>query len=261
MEEHVRQHCAVEEKRSHKEASSLYRQRLNDEISRAIISPYCIPSAGIRKHEREWINGDRISLEQGFSFYHHSPDALLEFAVQYRGDADLHISDMDNLYLDEFPGIVASQPIYMVSTNGQHRRLVYACIGLPAIRACIQKAPTNQWKYYWSHQNHEAEKILIWFHYLGLIDDMSCQDRETIVFEGKGNLAGWLLPDARLGSVGAMLKEVQKRAEALNRRFGLDPELFNLLCSKTRRRLSLEWAYTCNRLCISRQNTSSLRPS
>lgn len=243
MEESVREHCAIEDKKSSDEALFLYRQRLDDEIARALITPYCIPGYGMRSKECGWVKCSQVALDEDFDFYHHTQDEVTEYAVVNRGNAELLISSMSGLHLDEFPGIAESEPIYMVSVNGNHRRLVYACIGLPVIGATIQRTVSNKWRYYLQGKNRSAIKVLFWFKQLGLIDSCKLVDDKTIVLEGKNNIAGWILPDARLGSVGAMLRDTQRRAEALNERFGLEPELLMLLCSRTRRRVSLEWAW------------------
>ncbi|WP_216402820.1 hypothetical protein [Arcanobacterium phocae] len=245
MKSVVKKHCSAEALRSEEETRLLYEKRLEWEINHSVIPPYCIPEVdGSREHKREWISSDLFVLEQGFSFYHHSKAELLEFSVANRADADLHLNDMENLYLDEFPSPHGSDPVYMVSANGQHRRLVFACIGIPTIRGCVQKAPTSKWRYYWKEHNHAAAKLIIWFQHLGLISSTSLNgERETLIIEGPDNLAGWLLPDAYLQSVSAMLSQVQARAEAINSRFGLDLHLLELFRSKHRRRLSLELAY------------------
>ena len=244
LERLVRDHCALEASRSEADVRREYQQRLESELENAVIPPYCFPQVeGGRKHEWEWLAPDSFVLKQGFSFYHHSKDDLLEFSITRRGDAELHLSAMGNLYLDELPSPAGEESIYIVTSNGNHRRLVFACIGIPAIRARVQKAPTKRWGYYWQDRNHAAAKIICWFRQLGLIDEVLFDDDpETVFIEGRSNLAGWLLPSAKQRSVSSLLSEIQERADALDRRFGLDAELLNLLRSKTRRRWSLEWS-------------------
>lgn len=243
MESLVRQHCSTEATRPETEAVNLYTNRLEREIAHSVYTPFCLPYiAEGRKNEWEWVDTNKVALKQGFSFYHHSRDQVLEYSVAHRGDADLHLRDMDGLYLDEFPNPLNSESVYMVSSNGEHRRLVFSCIGIPRIRACVQKAPTTIWRYYWKSQNRTATKIFLWFKQLGLITFIKKIEQETLIFEGPNNLAGWLLPDSQLGSISNMLDEIQARAEALDERFSLDADLMKLLRSKIRRRFSLELA-------------------
>lgn len=245
MKEALREHCASEASRSHSEAKLLYEERLHSEINDRVVPPYCIPYVeGGRKQEWRWVKNSNVLVGKEFDFYHHSPEEVVGFAISHRGSSDFLLDEMRGLYLDEFPAPNGGDPVYMVSHNGNHRRLVYACIGLPHICAVVQESLTNQWCYYWRDDSHAIKKIIVWFLCLGLLDkDPLNEEGQTLIIEGKDNVAGWLLPDVHLRSVSSMLSEIEDRAEALNRRFHLEPDLLNLLRSKTRRRLSLEWSY------------------
>ena len=263
MKEAVIKQCSIEASRSDDEAKLLYQTRLDSEIDGSVVRPYCIPHVeGRRKKERRWVKNNRVLVGEEFNFHHHSREELINFAVSKRDDPDFLLGEMEGLYLDEFPAPDGGDPVYMVSDNGNHRRLVYACIDLPEICALVQCAPTKQWHYYWKDRSRAAAKIIIWFQYLGLIDSVAWGlDDETLIIEGRDNLVGWLLPDARLPSLSAMLLEVHIRTEALNKQFMLDTEFLTLLRSKVRRRFSIEFAYLRSRISKTAQNTSSPRPS
>lgn len=154
---------------------------------------------------------------------------------------------MSGLYLTEYPGIIDSQPIYMVGDNGRHRCLVYACIGLPYTKAHVQKSPTVKWKFYLKKHKRSALKMFYWFSFLGLIDKF-VRENNAIIFESRHNLAVWLLPNGNLSSLDMMLEDVQNRAEAINFRFGLDAKLLSLFRSPIRRRFSLEYAFMLHKL-------------
>lgn len=81
---------------------------------------------------------DEVVLENGFSFYHHCEDDIVKFALENRENGKLHIESMSELYLAEYPAPNVSGRIFMVSTNGQHRRLVFVCLGLKTIEANIK---------------------------------------------------------------------------------------------------------------------------
>lgn len=248
MEESIRKHCAFEALRSADEATHLYSERLNNEITRALVEPYCVPCTRVSSEDTlDWVPMMNIAMEKGFDFFHHSKSELLNFAVMNRGDADAHINTMSGLCLIEYPGIVDNQPIYMVGDNGRHRCLVYACIGLPYTKAHVQKSPSVKWKFYLKKHKRSALKMIYWFSYLGLIDRF-VRENNTIIFEGRYNLAVWLLPNGNLSSLEMMLKDVQNRAEAINSRFGLDTKLLGLFQSPIRRRCSLEYAFLLHKL-------------
>lgn len=247
MEESIFEHCTEEATRPDEEASQLYRKRLEQEISCSLITPNCTPLIRIPESEDvEWVRRDRIAMKKGFSFYHHSQEKLLSYSMKHRGDPAIHVESMKDFHLIEYPGVEENQSIYMVGDNGHHRSLVYACIGFLSVLAHVQKAPTRTWIFSMCKHKRSICKIVTWFSYLGLIERKTLRENNVVLFQGKHNLAACLLPNDNLNTLTAMLEDVQNRADAINSKFGLDPELVKLFHSRVRSRLSLEWAWLIN---------------
>ncbi len=181
-EENIIDHCRKESGISEEDAYLCYRKNIENEIARWVRVPFCIPfSENQRQTIREWIQSSEIRLEKDFTFYHHTKEEVVEFAVKNRGDHNLLMETMDNLYLDEYPAPSASGKAYMVSANGQHRRLVYSCIGLPKVLAEVQKTSGNKWRFYWKRQDKNAFKLLKWLKYRGIVECIEQVDYNTLV--------------------------------------------------------------------------------
>lgn len=146
--------------------------------------------------------------------------------------------------MDEFPAPACDGHVCMVSANGNHRSLVFACIGIPWVSARVQKAQGPRWRYIRADRGHAAEQVVSWFERIGLITRVKQgADGGTLIVEGPDNVAGWLLADPEGGSLRRMLAELQERAELVNTRFDLDQQTLSLLKSPIRRRVSLQYAW------------------
>lgn len=207
--------------------------------------PYCIPfSEQPRQKICEWVQSSDIRLECSFDFYHHTKEEIIEYAVKNKGNYNLLMETMNDLYLDEYPAPSASGKAYMVSANGQHRRLVYSCIGLPKVLAQVQKISGNKWMFYWKRQERNALKLLKWLKYKGIIECIERVDRDALIISDAGNISGWIIPNPDLHSLWQMISDMKARAEFLNRSFeGLSDKVSSLFKSPILLYLSVQFTY------------------
>lgn len=245
FEKILEEHSWLESERSLSEVESSYQLRLDQAVSTWIMEPYCIPHVEENQESVEMIVDTKdFYLEKDFGFYHHTSDEILKYAVENRANWRLHMDHMEQLYAIEYPAPNDSGKAYMVSTNGQHRRLVYHSIGFPRVKATVQKSTGNKWRYDWRGRNPAAEKILIWFRELGLIDRLSDFDKKPILIESEDHLAAWILPNPSGGSLTKMLKEINHRLTLIEKAFGpLHHESLPMIRSKFYNLLSIQLAY------------------
>jgi hypothetical protein len=237
--EEIKTYCNSESQRSDEQAESLYSRRMETAISKSVRRPFCIPYSEVpRKTINEWVDSNDIRLVSDFSFYHHSKEDVIRYSVEKRGDYDTLYTSMKNLYLDEFPAPTQSGKAYMVSSNGQHRRLVYNCIGLPKVNAYVQKCSGNRWRYYFRN-NQNAYRVIKWLMYKGFLEEIELLDDRTMVISDKNNIIGWILPDSEISTLRGLLNDMEDR--------------FNLLCNSFDDvdKSILKYIHGSLRLCIS----------
>lgn len=209
-------HCRRASEISENDASLIYLQNIENEIDKSVRKPSCIPFSEQQGQEIcEWVQSSEIRLEIGFDFYHHTKEEIVEFAVENRGNYNLLMKSMNGLYLDEYPAPSASGKVYMVSVNGQHRRLVYSCIGLPKVFAQVQKTSGNQWSLYWNNQDTNTFKLLKWLKYKGIVECIEKGEHDTLVISDASNISGWIIPNLHLNSLYQMINDMQERAKYL----------------------------------------------
>lgn len=219
--------CQKEALRTEEEAYEEYEKRLNNIESKAIKSPHCTPYVKEgRKTEVEWIDNADVRLVQGFDFYHHKHEDILEYAVKHRGDYEEIFLSMKELYVDEFPAPNINGKAFMVSANGQHRRLVFGAIGLPRIKANVQKCSGTFWRYAFGNYNINVIKILIWLQEQGILEreDIRISEDDTLLVRDKRNIIPWILPDPRKGTIYKLLLDMRERLCLLKTAF---PEIEN----------------------------------
>lgn len=222
-EKELYEYCEQEKNKQKELIEREYTDRLNTAINLAVYKPYCIPYVeGGRSKKKEWININSFRLEYGFTFYHHSKSDLLEYAIKNRGNPDVHLyamRDTDQVNVDEFPAPGKTGKVYMISSNGNHRTLVFYSMGLKYIEANVQKIIDNKWRYYWKNQSPAAATVLTWFKKKGLINNITYIDKDTIIFDGKCNIAGWIMPSSESGSLFRMIREIKKRLKFIKQSF------------------------------------------
>ncbi|MGT2715887.1 hypothetical protein [Streptococcus respiraculi] len=206
---------------SESDIESIFEKRLLHAKETSVIKPFCIPN-GYAKLKEDIILNDEVVLENDFSFYHHSEDEIVKFALENRENIKLHIDSMSDLYLDEYPAPNLLRRVFMVSTNGQHRRLVFECLGLERIRARIQfiKDKQRSWKYYFRKQNIPMNMVIEWLVSKGRIEKIEPLDSKTILIKDSSQLIPWILPDSEISSFSKIRKDILKRLQLIEKSFG-----------------------------------------
>lgn len=246
--------CGNASKISDNEANQNYQRNIENEINKSVMEPFCKPfSEKSRPKIHEWVPSSEIRLVYGFDFYHHSKTEAIKYAVENRGNYNQLIDDMNGLCLNEFTAPSASGKAYMVSSNGNHRRLVYSCIGLPKVSAEVQKISGNKWLFYWKGQNLNAIKLLKWLKYKGIVEriEQYPHDYSTLVISDKNHISGWIIPDPALHDLNKMICDMQDRANLLKKSFsGIDNKVSSLFKSKILLNLSIQFTFYCRNIPI-----------
>lgn len=198
-----------------------FEERLLQAKQTSVKKPFCIPN-GHERLKKELVLNDEIVLDNGFSFYHHCEDDIVKFALENRENGKLHIESMSELYLDEYPAPNVSGRIFMVSTNGQHRRLVFVCLGLKKIEARIQfvKRKSRNWRYYFHQKNLPMEMVIEWLISKGRIEKIERLDRSTFLIEDNTQLIPWILPNSEISSFSEIRKDMLERLQFVEKSFG-----------------------------------------
>ena len=198
-----------------------FEERLLQAKQTSVKKPFCIPN-GHERFKKELVLSDEIVLDNGFSFYHHCEDDIVKFALENRENGKLHIESMSELYLDEYPAPNVSGRIFMVSTNGQHRRLVFVCLGLKKIEARIQfvERKRRNWRYYFHQKNLPMEMVIEWLISKGRIEKIERLDRSTFLIEDNTQLIPWILPNSEISSFSEIRKDMLERLQFVEKSFG-----------------------------------------
>ena len=213
--------CKLEAARTEEDVLPEYKQRLDETISRAVIIPYCKPYVeGGRHNQRMWIDTQSVALEEGFSFYHHSYDEVLSYSIDNRGESELLLDDMSGVYVDEYYAPNNKGKVYFISSNGNHRMLVYKAIGIPEVCANVQVVKDDLWRYY--APNIHSFHILRRFAGIGLVEPIEMNESNPeLIFRSYMNIVPWILPTGNTGltKFGA-LKEMKKRLKIVDECYG-----------------------------------------
>lgn len=146
------------------ELKSIFEDRLIREKEKSVIRPFCKPFKYNDIQENIILNKEVI-LDYDFRFYRYSESEIVEYSLLKRNDSENHINSMCDLYLDEYPAPNLQGRVFMVSRNGNNRRLVFVCLGLEKIRANIRYVNDNtseSWIYYFHISNIPMEKVINW---------------------------------------------------------------------------------------------------
>ena len=246
--------CSNASEISDNEARQNYQRNIENEINKSVMEPFCKPfSEKSRPKIREWVPSSEIRLVAGFGFRHYSKEEIVELAVKKRGDYNSLMKEMNGLSLDEYPAPSASGKAYMVSSGGNHRRLVYSCIGLPKVSAEVQKISGNKWLFYWKGRNLNAIKLLKWLKYKGIVEriEQYPHDYSTLVISDKNHISGWIIPDPALHDLNKMICDMQNRANLLKKSFsGIDNKVSSLFKSQILLNLSIQFTFYCRNIPI-----------
>ena len=207
-----------------------YEKRYNEAFSKTVMRPYCIPSLEkIRKTGKGEIEADCLLVDNSFSPYHHTKEKIIEYAINIHDDIERIEEDFQNgegLCVDEYPAF--PNKVYLVSENGNHRSLVYKCIGLSKVKAQkIQYSSQNQWRYCYRDSIDLPWILISWFYKNNLIDKL-LWDKSERTFSFESNYAvGWILPEPSY-SLFIMIKEMKKRLSLIEVAFKNDENISNI---------------------------------
>lgn len=216
----IQEYCINEEKKEIENIECEYKERLDKYINNSAYRPACKYTYS-EEVEGLWFNPTNIILENGFTFYHHSPEEILEFSLDKRGDFNFLLSQMNEdiggniLDLNEYPSPFGNEKLYMVRQNGNHRAGVFRTIGLPFATAKIEKSKSNTWLYYSRGNTDFIKKLLKLFEKLDLIKEVNKVDIGKYEVTPKSGLAIWILPGDYCESAFSMVKDIQTRIKMI----------------------------------------------
>lgn len=205
---------------SESELKIIFKKRLEEAKEKSVFKPFCIPYSH-SEYKKNIVLHEEIVLEKGFHFYHHSESELVEYALKHRNNIQLHINSMSDLWLDEYPAPNESGRAFMVSTNGNHRRLVFKCLGLKFIEANIQylNKKRGSWRYYFYRPNSFMIKLLNWMIFNKRIE-VEYLDSRTYLITDSSNLIPWILPNSEIFKASDIRKDMLKRLNLVEKSFG-----------------------------------------
>ena len=198
------------------ELKIIFKKRLEEAKEKSVFKPFCIPYSH-SEYKKDIVLNEEVVLEKGFHFYHHSESELVEYALKHRNNIQLHIKSMSDLWLDEYPAPNESGRIFMVSTNGRHRSLVFKCLGLKFIEANIKKR--GSWRYYFHRPNSFMIKLLNWMIFNKRIE-VEYLDSRTYLITDSSNLIPWILPNSEIIKASDIRKDMLKRLNLVEKSFG-----------------------------------------
>lgn len=224
-EDTVREFCAQQATLDDETARSRYGQRLTAPFDRWVHEPLPFPledksrrGPGPEGDTTAWIDPRDVVVRATFHPYHHTPAEILTYTVENRGDPELHLRSMGDLWVETYPTPGTRAPLLMVTTNGNHRRLVYAAMGIPAVRAHLSHNATDRWCVLQSAWGDGPNmRMLEVFTRLGLVRDVveECDEvGDRIEFTDPTRCVGWAWP-ASQGTPYMVATEVTNRMRAL----------------------------------------------
>lgn len=206
---------------SEAELKIIFEKRLEEAKEKSVFKPpSCIPYSHSNFKEDIILN-DEVVHDKYFTFERYSESELVEYALKNRNNSQLHINSMSNLWLDEYPAPNESGRIFMVSTNGRHRSLVFKCLGLQYIEANIQylNKKKNTWRYCFDKPNSFMEKLLNWMIFNKRIEKEDW-DHKDFLFTDSSNLIPWILPNSNIIKPSDIRKDMLKRLNLVEKSFG-----------------------------------------
>lgn len=186
--EAFRSHSRAEAARPESEVRDQYRERLTEALSWEGLNPCPKPITRGCEEVGAWIDPSSVLVERT-TLYHHSEEELLDFAVEHRGNADLHLNSMSDLWVMKYPSPVGKEPLHMISHNGHHRRLVMRITGHERVGAMVKGSAPGRWVV----QLHNTRWMFV-FERLGLatLEDSGERGYPTLI--DPLQIVGWVLP-------------------------------------------------------------------
>lgn len=186
-----------------------------------------------------WIRPDRVVVSET-RIYHHTSEEMLGYALEHRGSPQHHLSTMADLWVTEYPTPKDDGAIHRVTTNGNHRRLIYLMTGFPLVGSNVQKSDPRGWEVPSNETKHIG-----FFEFLGLCKLQIDSRRQRFILVDETRCIGWVLPPARL-SRWKVPAEVVRRMGNLEQALGeIDNSLVDILRDRARLRKEM-WRYIFN---------------
>ncbi|MBN6778872.1 hypothetical protein JRG19_10055 [Pseudoclavibacter alba] len=235
----IRNQCHQEAQRDDTEARASYQRSisriLNFRFCRLAAHGVSLIGGDFEQYQELWIDPSQVLFECDFSPYHHSPEEILDYCVQTRGDAELHLKSMpfslyNSLSVQELPTPPGMPPLYTIAMNGNHRRVVFETLGLPKVRALVDPCEPEWWQ---ARTNACREWVNV-FHRVGLIPDIRERDDGSVTFADPSGLLGWVMPSTFpastnvIRSANEIVCRLQSFESLVSRKFDAPPILHNL---------------------------------
>lgn len=205
---------------SESELKIIFEKKLEEAKEKSVFEPFCIPYS-YSEFKKDIVLNEEVVLEKGFDFYHHSESELLEYALKHRNNSQLHINSMSDLWLNEYPAPNESGRVFMVSNNGNHRRLVFKCLDLKFIEANIKylNKKRGSWRYYFHRPNSFMIMLLKWLIFNKRIE-VEYLDSRTYLITDSSNLIPWILPNSEIFKASDIRKDMLNRLNLVEKSFG-----------------------------------------
>lgn len=232
----VIEHCAKEAARPDTEVWEEYDRRIGMEIDRVLAAPMGFPEWA-EERPPAWVAPTDVFYAPGVEpFFHHDRESLTAYAVHMRGDAEIHLRAMADLHLTEYPA-PGGRMLYIVSTNGHHRRLVFAAMGLPLCQANVARSLPGARRTY-----RDRGRELAFFEFLGLAENITLGEYGEWLFNDPTDYVCWVIPEKGVHSRKGR-REIVERTRQLERVCGRgdDPRLEILRSERDLRRQHLRF--------------------
>lgn len=205
---------------SESELKIIFEKRLEEAKEKSVFEPFCTPY-NHSNFKEDIILNDEVVHNNYFTFKRYSESKLVEYALKHRNNIQLHINSMSNLWLNEYPAPNESGRIFMVSTNGRHRSLVFKCLGLKFIEANIQylNKKRGSWRYWFDEPNSFMIKLLNWMVFNKRIE-VEYLDSKNYLITDSSNLIPWILPNSKIFKPSDIRKDILKRLNLVEKSFG-----------------------------------------
>lgn len=136
-----------------------------------------------------WFDPARVLVERTTTL-HHTDQEVLDFAIRNRGNHAIHLQSMQDLWLDEYPVPAGCEPLFKISNNGHHRRLVFHIVGYSLVAGNIQRCGPGIWTV-----SREQARWLRLFEVAGLAD-VESDGPSYFRISDATSVTGWVLPPA-----------------------------------------------------------------
>lgn len=183
-----------------------YRGRLRAALEWPGLNPVPFPVSRGLDLAVQWFAPARVAVEQT-TLLHHSESELLDYAVRHRGDSELHLRSMDDLWLSSCPVPSGHDPLLVVTRNGHHRRLVFETIGYPRVRGLVRGCLPDTWQV----RREDARWVRLFLR-LGIAELRRSHDPGAFTLIDPTGCVGWVLPPGETPTAHVVGEVVERMA-------------------------------------------------